>query len=353
MVNAQRRGLASAAIVALALWAGACGGDDTKDTPSGGDGTRSAEKLLDVNAKPRDQVMDGGNLRWPLDQFATQWNFGHLDGMTSATADVVYALLPYPFPSDENANVEPDPDYVTSAEVSSDPKQVVTLKLNPKGKWSNGRAITWEDYKTQWQAQRGEDDAYVVSSKTGYERIGNVEMGADEFEVVITFDKPFGDWKSLFVPLYPKEGMDSAKNYNTFWENKIPITAGPFKLDKIDKSAKTVRIVRDEKWWGEPAKLDSIIYSAPTLEAQVNAFANGEVDRVNIGADPSSVKRAKQAAGGIVRVAGGPDFRHFTINGTSPLLQDINVRRALALAINREAIAKSDLTGLDLSLIHI
>ena len=345
MVNAHRRGLASAVLVVFALWAGACG--DNSDDGGSGDSSASAERVLDVNAAPRDQIRDGGTLRWPLDQFSTQWNFSQLDGTTSATYDVIYALVPVPFLADEQANIKENPDYVASSKVTASPKQVVTLKLNPKAKWSDGRAITWEDYEAQWQALRGEDDAYIISSSTGYERIESVKMGADEFEVVITFKQPFGEWRSLFIPLYPKQAQDSPKNFNTAYENDIPFTAGPFKLDKIDKSAKTVRLVRDPKWWGEPAKLESIVYSAPTLEAQVNAFANGEVDRVNIGADPSSVKRARNAAGGVVRVAGGPDFRHFTINGTTPILKDLNVRRALALSINREAITRSDLAGLD------
>jgi peptide/nickel transport system substrate-binding protein len=48
-----------------------------------------------------------------------------------------------------------------------------------------------------------------------------------------------------------------------------------------------------------------------------------------------------------VRTAAGPDYRHITINGTSPLLKDLAVRRAVALSINRTAIARSDLTGLN------
>ena len=42
-----------------------------------------------------------------------------------------------------------------------------------------------------------------------------------------------------------------------------------------------------------------------------------------------------------MRVAGGPNFRHLTINGTSAILQDVNVRQALAMAIDRAAIARA------------
>jgi peptide/nickel transport system substrate-binding protein len=305
------------------------------------------QRLIDVNPKPRDQVKDGGTMRWPLDQFPSQYNYGELDGTSTSTNEVTLALMPYPFISDERANVTPNPDYVTSADVTSTGKQVVTLKLNPRAKWSDRRPITWEDYRTQWKAMRGADGGYSVSSSTGYERIGSVRKGADQYEVVIDFDRPFGEWKALFTPLYPKQTQDTPQHFNTSYANHIPVTAGPFKVDTIDETGQTMRVVRDPSWWGDPAKLDAINFSSPEGDAQTNAFANGEVDRVNLPADASSYQRASHAAGGVVRTAAGPDFRHITINGTSPMLKDLAVRRAVALSINRAAIARSDLTGLN------
>ncbi|MEY2514357.1 MAG: glutathione transport system substrate-binding protein [bacterium] len=346
MISGSKRALASTVLVVLSLGMGACG--DSGDSTTTGSKSATAEKLIDVNAMSRDQVKDGGTLRWPLDQFSSQWNYNQLDGQTSATYDVVWgALLPVPFISDEHAEVTANPDYVSSFDVTSSPKQVVTLKLNPKAKWSDGRPVDWTDYAAQWKALRGTDAAYSVATSTGYERIGAVKQGADRFEVVMTFDRPFGEWQSLFAPLYPMQAQDTPKKFNTAYVDKIPFTAGPFKLDKLDNSAKTVRIVRNPGWWGKPAKLDAIAYNGAELEAQVNAFANGEVDRVNIGADAALVKRAAGTKGGIVRVAGGPDFRQFTINGTSTILKDLDVRRALALSINRDVLAKSSLSGLD------
>ncbi len=345
MLSGHRRALASSVLVVLALLVGACG--DSNDDSRSGDEGATAEKLIDVNATPRDQVKDGGTLRWPLDQFSSQWNYNHLDGITSATYDVMWAMMPIPFIADEKAEVSADPDYVSSFDVTDSGTQVVTLKLNPKAKWSDGTAITWEDYEAQWQALRGKDPDYSIASSTGYERIGSVKRGADEFEVVITFERPFGEWQSLFGPLYPKAQQDTPKKFNEAYLDRIPVTGGAFELDELDDDAKTLRIVRNPDWWGDPPKLDAIAYSGAELEAQVSAFANGEVDRVNIGADAALLKRAANTKGGLVRIAGAPDFRQFTINGTGPELKDLAVRRALAQSINREVIARSSLSGLD------
>jgi hypothetical protein len=96
---------------------------------------------------------------------------------------------------------------------------------------------------------------------------------------------------------------------------------------------------------GKP-KLDRIITRALETDAAVNAFVNGEVDVNEITVDASAYKRVSSVKGAEVRVAGGPDFRHITFNGTSPNLSDPKVRQAIAMAINRQAIAKADLTGL-------
>ena len=94
-------------------------------------------------------------------------------------------------------------------------------------------------------------------------------------------------------------------------------------------SAKTVSMVPDPNWWGAKPHVDRIITRALEGDAGVNAFVNGEVDVNLIPNDPSSYKRAAGAKNGVVRVAGGPDFRHFTFNGTSPNLKDQNVRQAI------------------------
>ena len=115
------------------------------------------------------------------------------------------------------------------------------------------------------------------------------------------------------------------------------------RLDELNLNDKTKLTERYR--WGEPAKLDRIVVRALEVDAAINAFANGEVDYADVGPDPSVYKRARGVQGGAVHEAAGPDFRHFTINGSSPNLSDVNVRKAVGLAINREALTRADLTG--------
>jgi peptide/nickel transport system substrate-binding protein len=338
-LNGHRRVAAAVALLVVGMGATGCGG--------GAGGPSGDIKRTDINPMPRDRIRDGGTLRVPIEQFSTQWNYNHLNGPESSTSAVTGPLLPGPIISDERANITPDTDYVLSWSVRTKPRQVVTYRLNPKARWSNGQPITWRDYEAQWKALRGTDKRYEIASSTGYERVASVRRGRNQYEVVVTFARPYSEWQGMFGPLYPAATNSSPRTFNTGWLNKIPVSAGPFRLQKIDQTAKTITVVRDPKWWGRPAKLDAIVFRALPIEAQINAFVNGEVDLVDVGPDASHYRRVRGVPGASIRKAAGPDFRHLTFQGTAPILKDVRVRRAIAMAINRDAIAKADLTGLD------
>ena len=328
------------ALLAVALVVTGCGSASTS--------TGSATlKASDINPQPRDKVKDGGVMNWAIDELPTQWNYNEVDGALDAAFKVEGALMPQLFIADDKANLTVNKDYVTAAKVTSTSPQVITYTLNQKAKWSDGKPITEQDYAAQWKASRDENGPYLLASSTGYKDIASVEQGKNPYEVVVTFKRPFSEWQSLFSPLYPASANSSPAAFNKGWVNKIPITAGPFKLGNIDQTAKVVTIVRDPKWWGDPAKLDKIVFRALDIDATVSSFANGEVDVADVGPDPSGYKRALGVTGGAVREAGGPDFRHFTLNGTSPNLSDVKVRQAVTVGIDRAVIAKSDLTGLN------
>ncbi|GAA3584916.1 ABC transporter family substrate-binding protein [Nonomuraea rosea] len=342
--------LAMAATVAGSLCLAGCGDGGTVGG-SGGSisaGDERTIKAFDINAQPREKVKDGGTLRWGINEFPTQWNRSHVDGNLAMAAVVSNALLPSPFVSNEKAEIKADPDYLVRAEVTErKPRQVVTYTLNPKAKWSDGRPITWADYQAQWQALNGRNANFHIVSSTGYQDIDKVARGKDDYEVVVTFARPFGDWQSLFGPLLPASTNGTPEAFNTAWLNKIPVTAGPFKFGGFDQTAKTITLVRDDAWWGDRAKLDKIIYRASEQDSLIGAFSNGELDVIDVSPSAPDYSRAKATSGAQVRQAAGPDFRHFTFNGSSELLKDRNVRQAIQLGINRQAIAQSDLQGLD------
>ena len=121
----------------------------------------------------------------------------------------------------------------------------------------------------------------------------------------------------------------------------------------MSQTDQTVTLQPNPKWWGSTPKLSSIVFKTISGTATAQAFANGEIDSFDIGPDPAGYKTAKGTKNAVVLTAGGPLFRALTINATSPNLTAAGVRQAISEALDRTAIAKSDLAGLPASQILV
>jgi peptide/nickel transport system substrate-binding protein len=315
-----------------------CGGGSDSDNGDGG-GEQASATANEINPVDRGDLADGGDLRWPLGEIPPNFNYHQFDGTLDDNSDVISALMPSAFEFAADAEPSVNEDYFTSIELTSDDPQVVTYDINPDATWSDGTPITAADLIAQWQALNGTNPAYNISSSNGYDQMKSVEQGDNEKQAVVTYANPYADWQAQFSPLYPASTNSDPNVFNTGWIEKPQVTAGPFQLQGIDATAQTITLERNPDWWGDPAILDRIIYRVIALDAQIDALANGEIDFIDVGPDVNNLQRAEGTEGVQVRRAGGPNFRHITINGTSPVLSDVAVRRALAKAIDRQTIA--------------
>ncbi|MGH9021641.1 MAG: ABC transporter substrate-binding protein, partial [Acidimicrobiia bacterium] len=237
----------------LAALASACGGaGDQARKGAGAEDKKAPEATaVEINQLAREELQDGGTLRWPLTQMPSNFNTSHLDGTLADGSAVMDAMLPRLFNFDSSAQPSPNRDYVLSAELTSKvPKQVVTYKINPKASWHDGAPITIADFEAHWKARNGTNEDFKVASTQGYDKIESVVAGSDEREVVVTYATPYADWQGLFSNLYPLSTNRDPAVFNDGWKERPLNTAGPFKLDNVDPTAKTITLVRNEKWWG-------------------------------------------------------------------------------------------------------
>ena len=333
------------ALFALVLTLAGCG--NTKENNNGAGSEDKVTKKADqnqMNPQPREMLQQGGKLVWPIDTAPSNFNYGQIDGTLADGAFIIDAIMPVIFNFDASATPQHNPDYLAGEPtLVTSPKQVVTYKLNPKAIWYDGTPITAADYISHWKALNGTNHAFQISSSNGYSQIESVAQGSDKFEVVVTFKTPYVDWKALFWPLYPASTSGDPKVFNEGWKGKFLTSAGPFKFQGYDATAKIYTIVPNEKWWGRKPVLDAIIFRVIDTDAQPTALASGEIDMMDIGPSADYYNKAKAISGVEIRVAGGPNFRHITINGQSPVLQDVRVRQALAMGIDRASIARAQL----------
>ncbi|MDX6743470.1 ABC transporter family substrate-binding protein [Actinocorallia sp. A-T 12471] len=241
----------------------------------------------------------------------------------------------------------PDRDYLLEARVIKKSPQTIRYRMNPRARWSDGRAIGLRDFKAQAKALSGRDRRYKIASDTGYADISEVRKGKSPGEIVVEFRRPFADWKALFSPLYPASTTRDPKAFDHAWVSALPVTAGPFRPKELDATAGTVTVERDPSWWGAPAKLDEIRFRALDSAARAGAFANHEIDLLDVGGDVGAYLRARGLPWARVRRAAGADWRHLTLNAARGPLADPAVRRAVLLALDRDLLARAALARLD------
>lgn len=392
--------LLATGVLALPVLAG-CGGSD--------DHGSSVAAAPEIAKTARRLVADGGTLRWAVDSVPVTLNTFQADADAS-TARVAGAVLPSLFTLDASGRPQRNADYLESADViKTEPKQVVRYRINQQAVWSNGREIGAPDFVAQWRALSGKDSGYWTARNAGYDRIEKIEKGKNDLEVEVTFAKPYADWRSLFTPLYPKEVAGTPASFNEGARKKLAATAGPFTVKSTDRDAGEVTLVRDPHWWGDRAKLDSLVLDAVTTDQRSKALSAGRLDLADVdvpdaqrivlagrgrnglqplthgpgsavkpadaliswavahGADgPEAAKAATEARertqqarkqyaaqqhalrGYRLRKSLEPVYTQLAMNGSSGPLADQRVRRAVARALDRKEIANEVLKPLGL-----
>ncbi|MFG2835307.1 ABC transporter family substrate-binding protein [Streptomyces zaomyceticus] len=270
----------TSAVLAVTVLAGCSSGDEADEAPAAAQDNAPAA---------RDKVADGGTLRWAVDTLPPTLNSFQADA-DGTTSRIAGAVLPSLYTLDARGRPQRNADYLESAQVvETEPKQVVLYKLNQQAVWSDGREIGAPDFVAQWRALSGRDTAYWTARNSGYERIEKIERGKNDLEVRVTFAKPYSDWKSLFTPLYPKQVMGAPNTFNDGARTTLKATAGPFLLKGIDRKSSTVTLTRNPRWWGQPAKLDSVVLTAVPRADRAAALAAGTLDLAEI--DRSTAER--------------------------------------------------------------
>ena len=344
-----------AVLATAALAASACSSGKSSSSgsaSSGGGKSIPVATANDIDAKDA-STLKGGTLTLAIDQFSSQWNGMTNNGNEQDTQKVLSTMMPQLFHFDATGKATPNPDYLVSADESMvGGKQTVTYKLNPKAKWSDGTPISYKDFVATWKGETGAAKGFDVASSTGYDQMASVERGADDSTVVVTYKTPFSDWKSMFdqfdgANLYPASKISTADGWNKAYLNAIPVTAGPYKLQGMDATTKTVTVISDPNWWGAKPILDKIVFRAiEDTSAQADAYNNHEIDAFEVGPQSALYAKIKDTTDSTVHYAGGPDWRHISMNTQAPALKDDAVRKAIYQALDRQQIANVDLKNL-------
>ena len=282
--------IAGLSTISLALTA--CAGDGAESTSTGTTAAESSQAAEstgestggleikaagDYNPLERDQIQDGGELTMAITEMAEQQNVFHAN-MNRYTRNVWDKYNPQLTLFDGDGTYHPNPAYLSEVKDEVvDGKTVVTYTIVDEANYNDGTPIDWTSFENTWKFNNGSNPDVQVNSTDGYELIESVTRGETDKQAVVTYKQAYPWWEGLFGNLVPPQ-VDSADTFmNAYLKQLHPEWgAGPFKVENVNFETGEVSFVRNEKWWGEPAKLERISYRAMEDQASINAFRAGE-----------------------------------------------------------------------------
>ena len=251
ITSTRRLFMAGTAVVGSAAALAACGGQKSADEQKKDAKKENEKKAEEQGELPStaweraeyDAVPDGGSLTLAVSQLPNNWNSNQTDGNLAdltkirgsmgAGAEILYS---------ETGEKSFNPDFIESAELSSEDPQIVTFKYNSKAVWETGDPIVVEDLISQWKAVNASNEEFLIVSSVGWDQIKEIRQTDDEFSGEIEFNEPFADWITLLHPDIPASVSKDPKEFNEGYTSQPTPSKGPLKVEKKDESGGLVTL---------------------------------------------------------------------------------------------------------------
>ena len=356
----RKRYLILLVVLALALsigLVGCGGGTDDGTTTTGEEGVKGA--------------VDGGTMSFYINEpaYIDPYNCQETEGMA-----VVYAVFEALVKNDPLKPEVLIPAAAESWEANED-ASVWTFKLNPNGKFSDGTPVKAADFVYAWNRMvnpetvntlTGDADpsviAYHLEYIKGYDEVAEgkaAEMSGlkaiDDLTLEVTLSQPFADFQYVVghpsLAPTPKDAVENGVDFEgkNVAYGEMPIGNGPFKLSEPWKHDQYIKTVKNENYGtGKAAYLDGIdfmIFKDP--DTAYTEFLAGNLDFTSIGEGKiaEAVSQFGESPNGYTANPGeqvliGPETSvyYLLMNNNKPPMDNPDVRKAVSLAINRQAI---------------
>ena len=346
-----------AALCVVALILAGCGGSNDTTTTAAGGATGSTAGA----------VQTGGTLSYFIIEpsYIDPYNVSETQGVA-----VEHSLFT-PLVEYDAVTNEIKPGVAQTWEPNAD-GTVWTFHLTPNTKFHDGTTVTAENFKYAWERiadpKNKSDISYHLSAIKGFDEMqtgkatklaGVVAKDPNTLEVTLTY--PFGDFQYIAghpslgpVPLTaPRLVSDDPKGYES-----MPVGNGPFKMAEPWKHEQYIKVVKFADYFGAKPNIDGIDFKI--FKDNETAFTEFKAGTIDFTDDiPSGQIAATKAQYGVSnqnggltanpgnQVINGPELStyYMWVNNKDQYLKNADLRKAMSLAINRQAIADAVFEG--------
>ncbi|MCE5207874.1 MAG: ABC transporter substrate-binding protein [Chloroflexi bacterium] len=252
--------------------------------------------------------------------------------------------------------------YLAESWTTSEDGKTWVYQIHNESIFHDGTPLTAEDVAYSLMLYKSREDSAAYGQAQFFESV--TATGDYEVTIVLTDPLPNLADKLANLPILPKhiwESLGTGDDLKNF-TNAEMIGSGPFKFTEF-KKGEFVRMTANKEHWLYPPNIDEVIYQEFTNEdAELQALLTGQIDAVM--SIPLTAYNTVKNTENVAILAGLPATPHVAdiiLNGIDPAncpedykstcgghpaLRDVEVRKALNYATDKQKIIDVNLMGL-------
>lgn len=219
--------------------------------------------------------------------------------------------------------------------------------------WSDGKIVTANDYATM--LKRAADpaigfayaaDFYLIKN---FEAVNTGELNSDELGVVVEDERTLTinlEYQSSTflssIEIYPeREDFIEHCGDQYGYSPETMIFCGPYKMTEWAHNS-TIKLEKNEAYWDkDKVRIDEInLHIIPDEATRLMSFQSGDIDFISV-SDENYINEFRGNQDMYEELAQSARTYMFLFNCKDELFQNIKVRKAFSLSINREEISDS------------